>query len=158
MKSKVRLSAFSTITTYSVIVLFAIGIGTAVLSEPQKTVILLLLLIPMIVLSLYYYPKSLESTDSKVIIHRLYNDKVFECSEIAAVERCYPSAGGLRLCGSGGFFGYWGYFTDVMIGNYFGYYGDRSQCILIKLKNGKQYVVSCVNPDEMVKSIKSHIN
>lgn len=73
-------------------------------------------------------------------------------------QKFFPSLGGLRLCGSGGFFGYWGYYTDIVIGNYFGYYGKRSQCILVRLNNGRQYVISCKNPDEMVYAISSHLN
>lgn len=47
-----------------------------------------------------------------------------------------------------------GYFHDIIIGAYFGYYGNRNQCILINLGGGKRYVVSCENPDEMINAIK----
>ena len=66
-------------------------------------------------------------------------------------------AAGIRLCGSGGFFGYWGYFSDIVIGQYFGYYADRSQCFYIKLKNKRQYVISCKNHVGMVEAIRKNI-
>ncbi|WP_370519135.1 hypothetical protein, partial [uncultured Muribaculum sp.] len=58
---------------------------------------------------------------------------------------------------SGGFFGYWGYFSDIIIGQYFGYYAARSQSFCIKLKNNRQYVISCDNHIEMVKFIMNNL-
>lgn len=157
MKNKVKLSLFCFIITYFVLLALIIGVFTS-WGEGNKAVVLLVILVSLVGISLYFFPKSIESNDNGLIIHCQYNDKAFAYSDIEKVERCYPSAGGLRLCGSGGFFGYWGYFTDIVIGNYFGYYGNRSQCILIKLKDGKQYVISCENPDKMVNAISSRLN
>ena len=156
MIRKVKLNTLCMILTYGVIVLLIVGIISS-WEERDKAILLLVLLVLLVGVSMYFYPRSVESTDSKLIIHRQYSDKAFSYEDIASVERCYPSAGGLRLCGSGGFFGYWGYFTDIMIGNYFGYYGDRDQCILIRLKNGRQYVISCEDPEEMIVSISAHL-
>ena len=61
------------------------------------------------------------------------------------------------MCGSGGFMGYWGYFHDIIIGSYFGYYGDRSQCVLVRLMSGAQYVVSCKEPDRLLEVCNRHI-
>ncbi len=87
----------------------------------------------------------------------LSGDKTFPLADIVEVDTCYPSAAGIRLCGSGGFFGYWGYFSDIVIGQYFGYYADRSQCFYIKLKNKRQYVISCKNHVGMVEAIRKNI-
>ena len=157
MKSKVRLSLFSGILTGAVIVTLAIGVFVKWDENIEDAIILLVILIGMLGLSLFFYPRIIEATDKNLIIHRKLRDKIFPYSSIKSVERCFPSLGGLRLCGSGGFFGYWGYFTDIVIGNYFGYYGKRSQCILIKLTDGKQYVISCEQPDEMIYTISQHL-
>lgn len=148
MKSKVELSAFSIIITAVVVIALIAGVATS--RAKEESFILLFILVGLLLVSLYFYPKSLEATKDSFIIHRGFSDKVIHYKDIIAVDRCYPSIGGLRLCGSGGFFGYWGYFTDIVIGNYFGYYGKRSQALLIRLKNGRQYVVSCAEPDEML--------
>lgn len=99
----------------------------------------------------------LKQWDSALVVHRALKSKVIPYSIIVSVDRCIPSAGGLRLCGSGGFMGYWGYFSDILIGTYFGYYGNRYQCVLVKLKDGMQYVVSCDSPDELVSAINDRI-
>lgn len=157
MKSKVKLSLFSSVIT--IVVTIALIAGVFVDWDKQKgdALILLAILVTLLIVSLYYYPQSIEATDKELVIHRQFKDKVFPYSSIKSVDRCYPSIGGLRLCGSGGFFGYWGYFTDIVIGNYFGYYGNRSQCILVKLTDGKQYVISCEQPDEMIHTVSTHL-
>lgn len=156
MKSKVKLSKFSAIITFAVILLFVFAF-IASYEERDKEIVLAIIFVVMMGVSLYFYPKSLETNDEGLILHCGISDKKFRFSDISKVERCYPSPGGLRLCGSGGFLGYWGYFTDIVIGNYFGYYGDRNQCFLLKLKDGKQYVLSCEHSDEMVNVIDNNL-
>ncbi len=112
-----------------------------------------ILFLCLLTVGLFYCPVSLETTDHTLIIHRVLKDKVIPYSEIAAADYCYPSAGGLRLCGSGGFMGYWGYFHDIIIGNYFGYYGNQKNCILIKLNSGKQYVLGCEDREAILNII-----
>ncbi len=153
MKSKVKLSLLSASLTIIVIALFIIGLISTREIE-SKFIPLCVILAGMVGFSLFYSPLSIETTDDSLIIHRWMKKKRIPFSSIAKAERCYPSGGGLRLCGSGGFMGYWGYFHDIIIGAYFGYYGNRDQCILIQLNNGRRYVISCEYPDEMLESIK----
>lgn len=157
MKSKVKLSLFSSAITAIVIVSLAAGVVVKWNGDKNESLILLAVLVGLLAVSLYYAPQSIEATDKSLIIHRTFKDKAFAYSTIKSVERCMPSIGGLRLCGSGGFFGYWGYFTDIVIGNYFGYYGNRNQCILVKLTDGKQYVISCEQPDEMIYTVSAQL-
>lgn len=155
MKSKVKLSAFCTALTIGVLVVF-IAVATA-LEEKDYPTIYFSLLVCIAATCLYYVPTSIEVTDRYLIIHRVLKNKVIPLAQIVAADRCVPSAGGIRLCGSGGFFGYWGYFNDIIIGSYFGYYGDKDQCILLKLKGGKQYVISCENPNAMLSEINTRL-
>lgn len=157
MKSNVKLSLFSSIITIIVLISLIIGVFVTWNEEKEKSMILFAIIVGLLLVSFYYYPKFIEATDKNLIIHRQFKDKIISYASIKSVERCFPSIGGLRLCGSGGFLGYWGYFTDIVIGNYFGYYGDRSQCILIQLTDGKQYVISCEQPDEIICTISKHL-
>ncbi|MDE6715739.1 MAG: PH domain-containing protein [Muribaculaceae bacterium] len=155
MKSKVKLSAYCTAMTIGLIVLFialAVTIG-----EKDAPAVYFSILVCIAATCLFYAPTSIEVTDHDVIIHRLLKDKSIPLAQITAADRCIPSAGGLRLCGSGGFFGYWGLFNDIIIGTYFGYYGDKDQCILLKLKGGKQYVISCDDPNAMLSEISNRL-
>lgn len=152
MKSKVKFSAFCIGLTAIVIIAFIVGIIFS-LDEIKDAVILFAVFAGMILSALFYCPISIEADSDNLKIHRALRTKSIGYNSIVHVDRCYPSAGGLRLCGSGGFMGYWGYFSDIVIGTYFGYYGTHNQCILIRLTDGKQYVISCQNPDEMVSEI-----
>lgn len=146
MKQKVKFSAYALIITAAVMILSVVGIFSLI-DAGEKLALFCIIMGATIAFGLYYCPKSIEATESGITLHRLLSaPKVFNYNSIQAVDTCYPSLGGLRLCASGGFFGYWGYFSDIMIGSYFGYYGSRSNCVLVKLKGGKQYVLGCENP------------
>lgn len=156
MKSKVVLSTYCRIISFALVILLIIGIVSCRDNE-NKLYALVFISIALIGFSLFYFPRSIEAADNALIIHRFLKSKSIPYSSISSADTCIPSAGGLRLCGSGGFLGYWGYFNDIIIGTYFGYYGNRNQCILIKLKNGMQYVVSCEESVQMISSINNHL-
>lgn len=158
MKQKVKFSAYSLIVTAVVLVLFVVGIFT-LLGNEEKLILFCIIMGMTTIAGLYFCPKSIEAAASGIMLHRLLSSpKEFSYNSIQEVDTCYPSAGGLRLCASGGFFGFWGYFSDIMIGSYFGYYGSRSNCILVKMKDGKQYVLGCDNAVAMADYIKQQIN
>lgn len=157
MKSKVHFSTYCIIITAVVIAALLTGV-VATRHEPDKCVLIAAITAISIFAGLYHCPISVSMDSNSLKVRRLLSgDRVFNLSDIQAVDTCYPSAGGIRLCGSGGFFGYWGYFSDILIGQYFGYYADRSQCFYIRLKNNRQYVLSCANHLEMVKTIQHHL-
>ncbi|MCI8999165.1 MAG: hypothetical protein HFJ95_09260 [Muribaculaceae bacterium] len=157
MKQKVKFSTYSLIITAVVLILCVVGIFS-LLGNVDKLTLFCIIMGVTIIAGLYFCPKSIQANESSVTLHRLLSSpKVFNYDSIQSVDTCYPSAGGLRLCASGGFFGYWGYFSDIMIGAYFGYYGSRSNCFLIKMKDGKQYVLGCDNAVSMVDYIKSQL-
>lgn len=158
MKQKVKFSSYSLIVTAVVMILCVVGIFSLI-GNAEKLTLFCIIIGGVTIVGLYYCPKSIQANESSVTLHRLLSSpKVFNYNSIQAVDTCYPSAGGLRLCGSGGFFGYWGYFNDIMIGTYFGYYGSRSDCLLLKMKDGKQYVFGCENAVAMVDYIQSQLN
>ena len=111
MKSKVHFSTYCTIITIAVLVLFVVGI-VATRNESSKCLIFSIITALATLAGLYYCPVSVTADSKSVKIHRLLSgDKTFNYSDIESVDTFYPSPGALRLCGSGGFFGYWGYFV-----------------------------------------------
>lgn len=157
MKSKVHFSLYCTLVTVGVIVILLIGI-IATRHQADKCIVLTVITLLSILAGLYYCPTSVSVDSDSVKVNRLLSgSKLFHYSDIESVDICYPCAVGIRICGSSGFFGYWGYFRDFAIGSYFGYYADRSQCFYIKLKNKSQYVISCENHLEIVKYIQSNL-
>ena len=157
MKTKVHFSNYCIIITTVVIAALLIGI-VATRHQTDKCIIMAIVAVTSILAGLFYCPVSISTDSDSLKIHRLLSGyKAFKYSDIESVDTCYPSIGGIRLCGSGGFFGYWGYFNDILIGQYFGYYADRSQCFCIKLKNKRQYVISSENHIEMVEFIQNYL-
>ncbi|MDE6225012.1 MAG: PH domain-containing protein [Muribaculaceae bacterium] len=157
MKNKVHFSLYCKVITVVVVSVLIIGI-IASRHQTDKCILLTAITFFTTLAGLYYCPMSVTADSDSVKINRLLSgNKTFKYSDIESVDSCYPCAGGLRICGSSGFFGYWGYFSDVVIGSYFGYYADRSQCFFIKLKNKRQYVISCENHIEIVKLIQSNL-
>ncbi|MDE6669133.1 MAG: PH domain-containing protein [Muribaculaceae bacterium] len=148
MKFKVKFSTYCSIIT--VVVIIALIVGIVTVGDHAERILLSVITVCVIGAGLFYCPVSIEADTDKFIIHRLVKAKHIPYDQISAIDRCFPSAGGLRMCGSGGFMGYWGYFHDIIIGSYFGYYGDRSQCILVRFRSGAQYVVSCKEPDRLL--------
>lgn len=154
MKNKVKYSLYSLAITVIVLILSVIGV-ISLRDNTDKLVLFCLIMGSIIIAGLFYCPVSVEANDTKIKLYRLLAKPIaFAYDDIQKVDVCYPSFGGLRLCASGGCFGYWGYFNDTAIGTYFGYYGSRSYCFLVKLKNGRQYVLGCEDSVAMVNHIK----
>lgn len=157
MKNKVKFSTLSQVLTVVVLILFIVGFFFT--DSKNELVIYSIIVIPTILFSFYYCPISVEADASGITLNRLMSKpKRFEYKDLKLVDTCIPSAGSIRLCGSGGFLGYWGYFNDIIYGNYFGYYGSRDHCFIIELKNGKKYILGCDDNVTLVKYIKSQIN
>lgn len=64
----------------------------------------------------------------------------------------------IRTCGSGGVYGYWGYFRHKKYGKIRFFATHRKQCFLIKLKDGKYYAISSEKRDEIVGFISENTN
>ncbi len=157
MKQKVKFSLFARILTAVVLVLFVVGI-VYIRDNPGKLIFFCVLIGIMTLSGIYFCPVSIEADGKGITLHRLMGFSArFAYRDMISAETCYPSAAGIRLCASGGFFGYWGYFNDIMLGTYVGCYGDRNHCFLIKFANKQPYVIGCENPTEMVEFINKHI-
>lgn len=151
MKKRIRLSRYCIFVTTSVIALPAFACLL-----PHWYVYMSICIAPIIV-CLFFWPISIEAGESDVIIHRAIGKTIIPYKQIEMVEPFTPSAGSIRILGSGGFLGYWGKFHDSLIGNYIGYWGKNDESFLIKITNGKQYVVSCENHKEMIAYLKNKI-
>lgn len=108
-------------------------------------------------MTLIYAPKYISLTSNNLSINRTLKTKDIPLSEISSVKLCPPTMSERRLCGSGGFFGYWGWFSEPSIGRYFAYYGKASDCFLVTLKSGKKYMLGCKDAPEMVSSIQERL-
>lgn len=99
-------------------------------------------------LSIAYLWKPLQIilTTDQLIVKRKIGDKAFSIASIqsAAIITKKQLGMGIRLFGSGGFFGYYGLFKYKNIGNVNVYCTQREPVILIELTKGK----ILISPDE----------
>lgn len=159
MKSTVKLSAYSaTATILSLFVLVALSVYGYRGGMPQWLALLIGgIIIAMTVLGLIYMPVAISVNDKYLQVIRPIFRKTIPLSEISSVRLCHPTMSERRILGSGGFMGYWGRFSEPSIGKYFAYYGKASDCFLVTMKNGRKYLLGCVNPTDIVSYIQSKI-
>lgn len=155
MKSNVKLSLFSTILTICVILLLFVGLYTTI--GTSKFIPALIIVLLLIAVSLWFAPMSVSLTDSKIRIHSPIHTHSVPLEKVRNVELFQPTMGALRLFGSGGFMGYWGFFREGDTGSYTAFYGRASDCFLLTLDDGKKYVLGCRNPESIVAAIASRI-
>ena len=115
-------------------------------------------LIVLCLTALLFMPLSITVKNGELNINRSLRIKTIPLSHIASVELWSPTMAERRICGSGGWFGYYGWFREPSIGKYFAYYGKASDCFLVTLKDEKKYVLGCENPKDMVEYINEFIN
>ena len=158
MKKRVLISTYSVITT---IVCFAliIGLGIYLLckGETVAAYVDFAIVIFLSIAALFYAPLSLTLTDTTLEINRSLRIKTLPLKDIESVKLCPPTMGAIRVCGSGGYLGYWGWFKERDLGKYFAYYGKASDCFVVRMKDGRQYMLGCKDAPEMVAAIQSKL-
>lgn len=159
MKHPVKISTFSLIlsiiSAVLLISIFIVGIRRAM--PLWQTLALAGLLLVILISTLFYAPLSISVDDDAVSIKRVLKTKRIPLSTIKSVKLCPPTLAERRICGSGGWFGYWGWFREPSIGRYFAYYGKASDCFLVTLRNGRMYLLGCDNPAPVVDCINTRL-
>lgn len=158
MKHKVAISSYSIIiSALSIAVLFGVTAYVIRQCDIWQTVILSSIILVLIAFTLFYMPLSISVDENSLKIRRCLKSKTIALSDIKSVRLCQPTMGERRICGSGGWFSYWGRFMERDLGRYFAYYGKASDCFLVRLKNGRQYLLGCTDPQPMVEYIEKKI-
>ena len=156
MKKKVILSSWCTIMTAIGLCCLLAGLYFAEAALTKYLVVGALVILCLT--ALLYMPLSISVKNGELNINRLLKIKSIPLSSIKSVELVSPTMAEKRICGSGGWFGYYGWFNEPSIGKYFAYYGKASDCFLVILKDGKKYVLGCQDPNDMVEFISKSIN
>ncbi len=158
IQQPVNLSGYScTISFIISAVLIALFLFNVHKDNVIGTYIFLVTIILMMFTVLLYMPITVKVDEKKLSICRSLRIKNIPLAEIDAIKHLAPTIGERRICGSGGFFGYWGWFSERDTGKYFAYYGKASDCFLITLKNGRKYLIGCKNHDVIVDFITDRI-
>lgn len=156
MKKNVVYSSYSWIITS---VITAVLAGMAIYFTRRDDLVFCYIflgcLAALILCSMYYAPVTISADNMVVSVSRLVRTRKLPISEMTSVKLCPPTMGEKRLFGSGGFLGYWGWFSERDLGRYFAYYGKASDCFFVKMRDGRQYMLGCDGAAEMVEYIKS---
>lgn len=157
MKKRVELSSYCFVVSALTIALLC-GVFVYVLKQADYIwpVIILGMVITVLCLStLFYMPLSISVDNKNLNINLSWRIKSIPIVDIAEVKLCQPTMGAIRICGSGGFFGWYGWFREGDTGKYFAYYGKSSDCFLVTLKVGRKYMLGCTDAPAMVAKIQS---
>ena len=110
--------------------------------------------------TLFYTPVDVYADDEEVRIRRPLKSKRIKMSEIESAEPYQvsknPNGKAFRSMPVRSF-GRWGKYSDDKIGDYFAYYGKPENTVLIKLKDGRQYVVGGSDAEKMAAYINSKL-
>lgn len=155
MRKKVKLSAWCTIMTLIGLVVLVAAFCFA--KDSLAKYIVVGALVVLCFTALCYMPLSISVKNGELNIKRPLKTKSIPLSQITSAELYSPTMASRRISGSGGWFGYYGWFKEPSIGKYFAYYGKASDCFLVTLKDGKKYVLGCEAPDEIAEYINKHI-
>ena len=156
MKSKVRLSRYSLVVTFVILVALFVGCILTV-RERIPFLILLSMYLILIVTGLIYAPVSICADTETIVLKSILRRRRLLLRDVESVQMFSPTMGAIRIIGSGGFMGYWGIFKEGDIGRYMAFYGKASDCFLLRLKNGDKYVLGCENPQAMADYIQSRL-
>lgn len=154
MKQSVKFSPYALfLTIISLVILIAVMIILLHNGKVVPAYIFAGVIVFICAMSLFYTPMSVSVTANSLNVNRSLRVKSIPFDEIESIRLCPPTMGERRVCGSGGWFGYWGWFHDRELGRYFAYYGKSSDCFLVRLRNGRNYVIGCQNPQTIVDEV-----
>lgn len=156
MKSKVRLSRYSLVVTFVILVALFIACILTVRDKIPFLILLSMYLI-LIVTGLIYAPVSICADTETIVLKSILRRRRLLLRDVESVQMFSPTMGAIRIIGSGGFMGYWGIFKEGDIGRYMAFYGKASDCFLLRLKNGDKFVLGCENPQAMADYIQSRL-
>lgn len=148
MKSKVRYSGYVKAIS---IILPTVILAAGIISIPEKPIMatLLSLFIILAWFAAFYGAAYISANEKEITLGSLLRRKRLLMRDVDSVVKFQPTLGAIRVCGSGGYFGYWGIYREGDTGRYYAFYGKSSECFLVKMKNGDKYVLGCENCGEM---------
>ncbi len=159
MTKKITLSTYSLFLSAILLAVLLGGLFLQIRYDGFNAVSCLLLAILWILCcsTLLFSPLSVSLESDRLCVNFALRYRSFALSDIRSVSLCAPTMGTQRICGSGGFFGYYGWFAERDLGKYFAYHGKASDCFLVTLKNGKKYMLGCRDAHEMVSAIRTQL-
>lgn len=102
--------------------------------------------------------RNVEFRDGVLILHKFCGAIDIPAKHIIAIGKKTPIAKDIRLFAVGGLFGYIGTFRGNDCGQYKAYVNNGSNAFYVKTEDGKCYVASCNNAEELIELVKQRIH
>lgn len=166
MKFKASLDSFAVILTIAAILIFtAIGIMisrdiSASADDPQEVLKLSLILLSLVLIILFCFlfrTTGYSIDPGQLTIHRPVKNLSFPLSEIESIAELTKGdlKGTIRSFGVGGLFGYFGKFYNMKLGRMTFYATRRDQAVLIRLRSGKQILLTPDDRERFIRELKN---
>jgi len=119
------------------------------------SLIVVVVLLPVFAITWALHPQDYTVNEQGITIKRPYKSILIASNDIKGIEALTPAdlKYSMRLFGSGGFFGYFGLFTNQKLGRYHIYAGNRVNPVLI-LTEKKKYVLTPTDPEGFIVAVK----
>lgn len=161
MKFNASLDKLAKAVTFIITIIFVsiiIGQLVFIIDSVQSISLFSILILVIIYLIVFLYrPIYYSTTDKLVVIHRPISDIKINLIDIKSVELLDKERlkWTIRTFGVGGFFGYWGKFTNSKIGVMTWYATKRENAVLITTFSNKKILLTPDNPELFVSVIRS---
>jgi len=136
-----------TICVFAVMIFVMIVFG--IVADSPSILVGMLALYSVVLVSPYLWaPRAYTVTDNKIIVKRLIGD--FQITAAQKPERWKWTWWGIRLFGSGGLYGYYGYFSFKGLGRVCMHATNRNNLVLVKDEKGRRFLLSPSEPDKFI--------
>jgi hypothetical protein len=162
----IRWSLSTWILTLGAVAVICIGLvavlGAAIYASSEKPALRVLLgleglvLVAILAVVALWAPLGYVVSEDAVVVRRLARNVVIPRGSIRDVRRLARSDVGFawRWFGSGGFLGFFGYFSSAKLGRFLAYVGDTNSLILITQADGRKILISPYPPDRFVELLQ----
>lgn len=146
------------ITVFVILLLVAADVVAWLYADGAVKWIVVGISVVLIVISAFMAPVKIRITSTGIVLFKLIGKKRFLYSDMKSIALCdLQVSPNIRIAGSGGVMGYTGWFYNKHIGRFIAYIGSMYRTVLITMNNGRQYVVSCLNPDKLVEISRANL-
>lgn len=151
---KTKLASRSVGYTIAILALLA-SIGFFLVSKRDIAIgcVLWSCLVAWTLCALFFLPRRLELCNGALTIVFPLRRKRIGLSQIEQAKPYGVTMNFVRTFGSGGYLGWWGWFRNQELGRFIVYASDLDHVMLVTMRTGKRYVISCADPEAMSQAI-----
>lgn len=150
---KINIDSSVYVISIFVILLFLAIFGYLIYTKIpiNNQILTFIILICPLIITIFFVPTSYLLTEDKIVINKVCGSIKIKKADIIDIDtpKGDELKGSIRVFASGGFLGYFGKYKSPKLGKYNMYAGSMkaNNLLVIKTKDGKQYVISPKNKE-----------